>query len=52
MNDFENLTHFIHSHDKFILTVHETPDGDALGSECAMYIALKKLGKEVACTHR
>jgi bifunctional oligoribonuclease and PAP phosphatase NrnA len=40
-------TLFIEEHDKFIITAHETPDGDALGSECALYSALKVLGKEV-----
>lgn len=46
MSDFNSLTHFIHAFDKFILTAHETPDGDALGSECAMYLALQHLKKE------
>jgi phosphoesterase RecJ-like protein len=36
---------FIQEHDKFIITAHETPDGDALGSEYAMLLALRKLGK-------
>lgn len=36
---------FIEKHDKFIITAHETPDGDALGSEYAMLRALRKLGK-------
>ncbi len=36
---------FISKHDKFILTTHETPDGDALGSEYSMLCALRKLGK-------
>jgi phosphoesterase RecJ-like protein len=36
---------FIDRHDKFIITAHETPDGDALGSEYAMLLALRKLGK-------
>jgi len=47
MSDFNSLTHFIQAFDKFILTAHETPDGDALGSECAMYLALQQLNKEV-----
>ncbi len=38
---------YINSHDRFIITAHETPDGDAIGSECAFYNALRKLGKEV-----
>jgi phosphoesterase RecJ-like protein len=36
---------FIEKYDKFIITAHETPDGDALGSEFAMLLALRKLGK-------
>jgi len=36
---------FINAYDKFIITAHETPDGDALGSEYAMLLALQKLGK-------
>jgi phosphoesterase RecJ-like protein len=31
---------------RFIITAHETPDGDAIGSECAMQRALTSLGKE------
>ncbi|MFP4562133.1 MAG: DHH family phosphoesterase [Spirochaetia bacterium] len=45
--NIQGLTSFILGYDKFILTAHETPDGDALGSERAMYEALKQLGKEV-----
>ena len=37
---------FIEKYDKFIITAHETPDGDALGSEYAMLLALKRLGKQ------
>ncbi|MFP4180544.1 MAG: DHH family phosphoesterase [Spirochaetaceae bacterium] len=47
MDAFLYLRSFIERNDKFILTAHETPDGDALGSEIAMYHALRKLGKEV-----
>ena len=36
---------FIEKYDKFIITAHETPDGDALGSEYAMLQALGKIGK-------
>ena len=31
---------------RFIITAHETPDGDAIGAECAMQRALASLGKE------
>ncbi len=44
---FQPAVDFINNNDKFILTAHETPDGDALGSECAMYFALHALGKTV-----
>ncbi len=47
MGGFDNLTQFLKKNSKFILTAHETPDGDAIGSECAMYFALKQLGKQV-----
>ncbi|HEB11495.1 MAG TPA: bifunctional oligoribonuclease/PAP phosphatase NrnA, partial [Spirochaetales bacterium] len=32
---FGPLIDFINEHNRFILTAHETPDGDALGSEYA-----------------
>jgi phosphoesterase RecJ-like protein len=31
---------------RFIITAHETPDGDAIGSECAMVRALRSMGRE------
>ena len=34
------------SESNFIITAHETPDGDAIGSEIAFYNALKQLGKK------
>jgi phosphoesterase RecJ-like protein len=36
----------IRGHDRFIVTTHENPDGDALGSLVAMTLALQELGKE------
>lgn len=47
MISYQSITRFLQSYNKFILTAHETPDGDAVGSECAMFAALKYLGKEV-----
>lgn len=44
---FGPIIDFINEHDRFILTAHETPDGDALGSEYALFLALRKLGKKV-----
>jgi phosphoesterase RecJ-like protein len=36
----------IRSHDRFLVTTHENPDGDALGSILAMRLALEQLGKD------
>jgi phosphoesterase RecJ-like protein len=36
----------IRDHDRFLVTTHENPDGDALGSLLAMHLALGKLGKD------
>ena len=44
---FSSAIEFINRNDSYILTGHETPDGDAIGSECAMYAALRDLGKRV-----
>ncbi|NJL71992.1 MAG: bifunctional oligoribonuclease/PAP phosphatase NrnA [Candidatus Competibacteraceae bacterium] len=43
--DFSQVKAFIRKYDKFIITAHETPDGDALGSEYAMLQGLRALGK-------
>jgi phosphoesterase RecJ-like protein len=36
----------IRSHDRFLVTTHENPDGDALGSLLATKLALDELGKD------
>ena len=36
----------LRDHDRFLVTSHENPDGDALGSLLAMHLALVALGKE------
>src|ERR687888_289920 len=36
----------IRSHERFLVTTHENPDGDALGSLLAMKLALDELGKD------
>jgi bifunctional oligoribonuclease and PAP phosphatase NrnA len=36
----------IRGHDRFLVTTHENPDGDALGSLLASKLALDQLGKE------
>jgi bifunctional oligoribonuclease and PAP phosphatase NrnA len=40
-----SLLNVLNSNGNFIITSHETPDGDAIGSEMALYRALKQLGK-------
>ena len=34
-------------HRRFLITTHIYPDGDAIGSQIALYILLKRMGKEV-----
>src|SRR5919202_741242 len=36
----------IRAHERFLITTHENPDGDALGSLLAMKLALDQLGKD------
>ncbi len=36
----------VRGHDRFLVTTHENPDGDALGSILAMTLALEQLGKD------
>ena len=36
----------IRGHDRFLVTTHENPDGDALGSLLAATLALRQLGKD------
>lgn len=40
------IRELIDRHHTFLITAHERPDGDALGSELAVYALLKGLGKE------
>ena len=43
---FSAVINFLNRNDRFILTAHETPDGDAIGSEVAFFELLKQLKKE------
>jgi len=47
MSVFQPVIDFINRHERFIITAHETPDGDAIGCECAMARALRQMGREV-----
>ena len=44
--ELDAVAHAIRSHDRFLITTHENPDGDALGSVVAMGLALEQLGKD------
>jgi bifunctional oligoribonuclease and PAP phosphatase NrnA len=47
MIDWTPLADLIETHDRFLLTTHVRPDGDALGSEVGMAGLLRQKGKDV-----
>ncbi len=46
--DLAAVAEEIRQRDRFLVTTHENPDGDALGSMLAVHLALRQLGKESA----
>ena len=44
--DLRTIAEAIHAHDRFLVTTHENPDGDALGSLLASKLVLDQLGKD------
>src|SRR5919108_5267571 len=44
--DLDAVVAALRDHDRFLVTTHENPDGDALGSLLAMELALDQLGKD------
>src|ERR687896_459254 len=46
-SDLTAVAEALREGDRFIVTTHENPDGDALGSMLAMKLALEQLGKDV-----
>jgi phosphoesterase RecJ-like protein len=46
--EYEAVAGAILAHDRFLVTTHENPDGDALGSLLATTLALRQLGKNAA----
>jgi bifunctional oligoribonuclease and PAP phosphatase NrnA len=44
--DLRKVAEAVRSHDRFLITTHENPDGDSLGSILAMKLALEQLGKD------
>ncbi len=45
-SDLERMVAELAAHDRFLLTAHEGPDGDALGSLLGMHRLLRRLGKD------
>ena len=45
-SELQAVADAIRGHERFLLTTHENPDGDALGSLLAAKIALDRLGKD------
>ena len=45
--DLERVAEAIRAGERFLVTTHENPDGDALGSMLATRLALEQLGKDV-----
>ncbi|MBI5484913.1 MAG: bifunctional oligoribonuclease/PAP phosphatase NrnA [Deltaproteobacteria bacterium] len=48
----QKITEVIRSNSSFLLTTHEGPDGDAIGSSLALASFLRKIGKDVTVHYR
>ncbi len=46
-SSYAEVAKLIKSHQTFLITTHVNPDGDGLGAESALFVALRKLGKKV-----
>ena len=46
MNNFNEITKLLEKNNNFLITSHKNIDGDAIGSELALYFILKKLNKK------
>ena len=46
MNELKRIIELVNKNNKFLITAHENPDCDALGSTLALGFALEKLNKE------
>src|SRR5688572_4909739 len=44
--DLRAIAAAVRAHERFLVTTHENPDGDALGSLAATHLALQQLGKD------
>jgi phosphoesterase RecJ-like protein len=46
-NDLDGIVRVFRERDRFLLACHENPEGDAIGSELALALALRRMGKAV-----
>jgi phosphoesterase RecJ-like protein len=46
-NNLEEICRVFREKDRFLVACHENPEGDAIGSELALALALRKMGKTV-----
>ncbi len=44
-NDIDDICRVFRERDRFLIACHENPEGDAIGSELALALALRKMGK-------
>ncbi len=51
-NNLPRIKEVLLQSNRIMITTHVNPDGDGLSSELALYLFLKKLGKEVVVTNR
>lgn len=49
METITKILNLIRRYDRFLLVIHESPDGDTLATTLGFQLALRKLGKEVNC---
>lgn len=48
----EKVIEIVHRNSTFLITSHKNPEGDAIGSELALCLALEKIGKHVEIWNR
>jgi bifunctional oligoribonuclease and PAP phosphatase NrnA len=48
VSELDAVAEALRRHDRFLVVTHENPDGDALGSQLGLTLALRSLGKDVA----
>lgn len=52
MSDLEKIINVVQTQKRFLVTSHENPDGDAIGSTLALGLSLERIGKDVVLYNR